>query len=248
MELDKKLQLYFFDPKKDEEKYSQLFYKLSDQNTYVGYAPLYLLRRHILALSGKLFKYNELKQPIYHVPYFSAVLLANISITGLIELTNCYNPAAPKKDQYDFTGFYEKYFGKNEIQLVGLRLLRNALEHNYFQLFTRVYKNNKNNTKNFYDVIMNHVKLSPPVPHESLKVAFKLEEIPTGLFVKGPELERECLAEKYALVRYKIDPFRFLDKLEVAINVIHKEIKSDTGLSKRFDESVTADNWMKVCL
>lgn len=242
----KKLELYFFDPQEDEDKYSKLFYKLSGQKNYVRYAPLYLLRRHILVLSDKLFKYSDLEPPIHHVPYFSALLLANISITGLIELTHCYNPDALEEDRYDYIGFYEKYFSKNLIQLVGLRSLRNALEHNNFQLFTRVYKDGKNQTKKSYDVIVKHIKLSSPITNESLKVTFNLGEISTGLFVEGPYLADENLEKRYALIQYNIDPFRFLDKLEDAINKIYEEVKGDAILLKRFDGSVTVDNWMKV--
>ena len=242
MELKSKLKLYFFDPKLDEDKYTKLFHKYNGQNTYKKYAPLYLLRRQTLLLSGKLIKFPE--PPIWQTPYFSAILLANIGISGIIELTEFKRNT--EKEEHNYPRFYERYFGKDIVQLAGLRAFRNALEHNNFQLFTRAYRSDKNGTAKIYELIASSISLENATEIDSIKIAFTLTRMEGANFVDGPVLENEYKNKKYAFVRYTIDPFRFLEKFEEAIMYIQKDVEKDSKLLKNFDESVTTDNWMHV--
>lgn len=241
MKIDHKLQLYFYDPYINEEEYSKTFRSLTGGDC-VAYSPLYLLRRHILVLSGRLFEYSKLAEPIFHTPYFSAILLSNIMITGLASLV--------KLDGKQYPEFYLRYLGKNTTQLVGLRLLRNALEHNNFMLFTKIYKNNLHNTKEFYDHLVKYfistgdIKNSDSEKIDYFKVAFDLTEDYSEI-VSDPRIYLR-LRDKYALIKYQIRPFKFLERLEKAIPEIKKDIQNNDELFGRFDTSVTADNWMHV--
>lgn len=239
MENGNKLNLYFFDPLKDEEQYSSAYRTYALQSSGVHYSPLYLLRRHAAILSGKLFEYERLTPPIYHKPFLSAILLVHIAIADLIQFTQ-------HKDKFDYSVFYQDYFEKNEARYLGLRLLRNSLEHNNFQLFTRVYQNNKYGTKQSYNKILRLISTRGLTPPESIKIFFSLSRRNTDYFIDGPNLLREDSRNKCALVHYAVDPLRFLAKFETVVEKIHEEIKSDPLLLKRFDEAITVDNWMHV--
>jgi len=235
--------LYFFDPYADEDKYSQLFIELSGQGKSVAYSPLYLLRRHILILSGRIFNYKDVNPTIHHTPYFSAILISNIMITGLAELMGY---------DRDYAGFYLKYLGKNQIQLIGLRVLRNSLEHNNFMLFSRLKKDARDrNIRHFFDTLSNYFLNGGQLSAEQLnlikhfKVAFNLSEEESREIVSNPRI-RIDLENEYALIKFTIRPFKFLQKLEQAVHNIKKEILQDEKLMKKFDTAITVDNWMHV--
>jgi hypothetical protein len=238
--LKDKLNLYFFDPKKDEDEYTAWFWKTTNQKKYKAYSPLYLLRRQILLLSGELIKF---KPPIHQTPYFSAILLSNIAIIGLTELLNY------KKGARGYNDFYLKYLGKDPIQQLGLRTLRNALEHNNFQLFTRLEKN-KRATKKFFTEMLDYFKNSKDINEtelneiESFKVYFKLIDDKGTAIITSPKIAQKY--GHYLLVEYRVRPFKYLKKLEKGIAKIHKEISEDRKLQELFDRTITIDNWMAV--
>lgn len=231
--LKNKFELYFFDPFKDEDKYSKLFKKFTKKEN-ISYSPLYMLRRNILILSNKLNCFNK---SIKQTPYFSAFILSNIAISGLKKLTHCK----------DYKKFYLKYLGKDTMQYLGLRIFRNAIEHNNYQLYTRVYKNNKNLTGGFYKEIIEHVSYKQEKKFENInfiKIAYSLSKLDNGKTVIGPDIEKEY--DDYILIRFRIDPFQYFDKFEEAIVKIVNEINSNDDLLSRFDKEIIIDNWMTV--
>lgn len=231
-----KLKLYFFNPYDDEEKYSSFYRSITDKNNIVGYSPLYMLRRHILFMSGQLPINKDYK------PYFSAIILSNIAISGMLELLNY-------KKQEGENDFYNKYLGKNPIQVLGLKILRNTLVHNNFMLFIRLLKED-NRTKYYYNSLLDYLEETGRIPDNSkiktLKVAFNLYDSLKGNLVLPPEVERIYEKEEYALVRYFIAPFDYLKKFEQMFPIIKKDILHNHKLLKRFNEQITVDNWMGV--
>lgn len=243
MNLKNKFELYFFNPYDSEEEYSQKYFEITGPSADVAYSPLYLLRRHILILSGRIFAYKDLNPPVHHTPYFSAILISNIMITGLVKLMGYGR---------NYPGFYLKYLGKNEIQLIGLRVLRNSLEHNNFMLFSRLKKDARDrNIRHCFDTLSNYFLINNQLNTEQLnilkhfKVAFNLSEEESREIVSNPRI-RIDLENEYALIKFTIRPFKFLQKLEQTVHDIKKEILQDEKLMEKFDTTVTIDNWMHV--
>lgn len=246
MNFNEKLKLYFFNPEKEEEEYHAEYKKLTDDNI-VAYSPLYLLRRQMLFLSGII---TGIRKDIYHKTYLSAIIISSIVITGLVELIF----DKEKITQEEYKQFYEKYFGVNVAQMIGLRILRNGLEHNNFQLYSRVYKNNKYGTKKQFDEMINYLSLQVEwngiwrPDKESIdffKITFALSENKKWQIVSKPSIQDYNKASGYLLIQYQINPFKYIEHLEFVINNISKEISSNRKLFRQFDQAITMDNWMK---
>jgi len=82
MELNRKIEFFFYNPKKSEEEYSQDY--LSSGESIKGYSPLYLMLRHILLQQGKLFPFPK---EVQQYPYFSALMIARTAIEYLMEIS-----------------------------------------------------------------------------------------------------------------------------------------------------------------
>ncbi len=241
--IDKKLELYFFDPWKDENKYTERFFQINNTKTK-AYSPLYLMRRQILLLSGKLIQFPV--PPIWQTPYFSAILLANIAIGGLRDLS-----------KLSWKVFYKNYFDLEPIQHTGLRILRNALEHNNFQLYHRVYnkayKENKNkHGKREFNEIDNYLKKNKKIGQKInlkfFKVNFVLYSGDKKEIILPPKVDKvyNNNSDRYALITFNVWPFEFLSQFEKATEEVKQNILHRESLKNYFDKSVTYDNWMKA--
>lgn len=241
--IEEKIELYFFDPWKDEDKYTDRFFQINDVGLK-AYSPLYLMRRQILLLSGKLIKFPA--PPIWQTPYFSAVLVANIAIDGLKDLAKVSGAA-----------FYKNYLELDLIQYVGLRTLRNALEHNNFQLYHRVYNglykgNKKKHGKGEFSEIDKYLKSNKKLNHriklKFFKVNYLLYDGSKKEIILPPKVDKiyNNKSDKYALITFNIWPFEFLKQFEKAAEQIKQEIMNSESLKKHFDKTITIDNWMKV--
>ena len=240
--VDQKIELYFFDPWKDEDKYTERFFQTNNTNTK-AYSPLYLMRRQILLLSGKLIQFPA--PPIWQTPYFSAILLANISIDGLRDLS-----------KLSWKDFYKNYFNLDPIQHTGLRLLRNALEHNNFQLYHRVYNRtyqenkNKHGKREFSEIdsyLKKNNKIGQKFNLKFFKVNFVLYSGDKKEIILPPKVDKVYNnSNRYALITFNVWPFEFLKQFEEATEEVKQEILSKENLKRYFDETITIDNWMKV--
>lgn len=242
-----KLKLYFFDPKLDEEKYHSDFKSLVNEEI-VAYSPLYTLRRQILFMSGIIPGIGE---EIFHKTYLSAIIVSNIAVTGLAQLIYDKEKVSSK----EYKDFYQKYFGKDPIQMLGLRVLRNGLEHNNFQLYSRLYKNNKFGTKNYFDDLIEYLSHQPdwsgiwrPEKEliEFLKVTFAMSANENWEIISTPSIQGYDKTKKYLLIQYRINPFLYIKRLESGIDAIRKVIISNKLLLEQFDRAITMDSWMKV--
>jgi len=232
---DEKLDLYFFDPLKDEKKYSQEYFKITGDRSVVFYSPLYLLRRHVLLLSGKLITFP--KPPVYQLPYFSAIMLSNITITSLYQLSACC----------DYDEFYRLYLNKSEIQHLGLRCLRNSLEHNSYQLLTRVKRGRSSRTRRSYRKIKTFFDSDTRVDWSTIdhiKIVFELSSFSGYKIVKDPIIRK--IHSNYLLVLFTIDPFRFLAKVDDAAVSVSKDILSSDTLQAKFNRNIKSKNWIPV--
>lgn len=235
MDFENKLSLYFFNPNRNEEEYSSSYRKITGEKI-VAYSPLYILRRHILFMSGQLPENTKYK------PYFSALILSNIAINGLLELLGY------EKRENDF---YIKYLGKNPQQVLGLKILRNTLEHNNFMLFTRLVESNRK-TGYYFRALFNYFKSKNEIGNDErkwlkyFKVAFSLYESLGGVIVSLPMIEGRCQDKHYILARYKVAPFDYLRRFERMFENIKLDILNNKDLRERFDKTITTDNWMRV--
>lgn len=238
MNYDEKLELYFFDPQKDEGEYTAAYQRISGNLKSTAYAPLYLLRRHILFLAAELSENRD-----YKGAYFSAIMLSNIAITGLLELLGY-----TRSREGDF---YSKYLGKDLAQVLGLKILRNTLEHNNYMLFSRI-KSNERVTSYYYNQLLkyfvsnNEISDSEKPWLKCFKVSFTLHDTTGGTIVFPPKIEKKYKDKGYMLVRYDIAPFAYLRRFEQMFPNILSDISSSKKLKDDFNKTVTSDNWMTV--
>lgn len=240
MELQEKIDLYFFDPWVDEKQYAKSY--LAVERPPKAYSPLYLMRRQILLLTGKLFDFPE--SLAGQIPYFSAMLLAHIAVKNLTILSSGkefvkYN---------DYLHFYHKYLGLNPLQYVALRLLRNGIEHNNFQLIMRL----KGDRAPMYNELTSYFVGNLIIDKKRMalskyfKITFSVIEGDSEYIVSNPELVKFDDQGRYIIAHFKIQPFMFLDAFEKGIKIIKQNISASPNLQKHFDQSVNIGNWMRV--
>lgn len=244
MKVEEKIELYFFDPWKDEDKYTESFFQINNKETTKAYSPLYLMRRQVLLLAGKLIKFPS--PPIWQTPYFSAILMANIAIAGLKDLVKMKREAS----------FYKRYLELDLVRYIGLRSLRNALEHNNFQLYHRLYKTPTKGTEergkwefSKIDIYLkNNKKLNQQLKLNFLKLNYVLYEGNKSEIISQPNVDKiyNNRFGKYALITFHVWPFEFLERFENAVEEVKQTILNNERLKDYFNESITIDNWMKT--
>lgn len=237
MNTDEKLKLYFFDPQANEDVYTSIYQEITGNLTSTAYSPLYLLRRHILFLAGELPENRTYK------PYFSAIILSNIAISGLRELFGY-----TKKQENDF---YSKYLGKDPAQVLGLKILRNTLEHNNYMLFSRI-RRDEPKTRYYFNQLLeyftsnNAISESQKLWLKYFKVSFTLHDATDGTIVFPPKIESTYESKGYMLIRYEIAPFAYLRRFEQMFATIISDISGSKKLKADFGKTITLDNWMNV--
>ena len=136
MNLEEKIELFFFDPRKSREEYIE-YYKQINPQRYIDegeryrYSPLFLLLKDIRYCFGLGAEFNPIRSNLATAE-FAAVVLLRICFTNTV-----------KRIYFgDLDKFAEEYMGiTGEENLEGLGLLRNALEHSYYSLYTYKEKN-----------------------------------------------------------------------------------------------------------
>ena len=130
-EYQKRLELFFLSPRYSENSYIKLYsHNYPDEDRH-AYSPLYRLRR-------ELYKLKNRKQ------WLSAMLIPSIIIEGLVRYI--YSPFPDKFEQRNYIEkFIKKYLKFQGIENVLIRLYRNAQEHNFAFLFTRVFRKGRTN-------------------------------------------------------------------------------------------------------
>lgn len=241
MDLKGKLALYFFDPMKGEKEYAKQFAASTD--LLISYSPLYLLRRQILLLTGKLISFPN--PPIHQMPYFSAILLAHIAVKRLTMLSSGKDYVKYK----DYIVFYEKYMGLRPLEYAAARILRNGIEHNNFQLFMRLKADSAPMHREFAKYFIEHKVMSQDQLNKvrNFSVTFAMvEKGYTGAIVSEPELLNFDAESGIARVQFHIQPYLFLEAFEWGVQKVNHDVRASTQLQKHFDRIVTEENWMDV--
>ncbi|MBU0612472.1 hypothetical protein KKB10_00495 [Patescibacteria group bacterium] len=241
MDLQEKLALYFFDPTKGEEEYAKLYSAGTDLP--ISYSPLYLLRRQILLLTGKLITFPN--PPIHQMPYFSAILLAHIAVKKMTMLSS-------GKDYVkysDYILFYRNYMGLRPLEYAAARLLRNGIEHNNFQLYMRLKADSAPMFREFAkSFIKNRIMSRDQLGKvRNFNVTFAMvEKGYTGAIVSPPELLKFDIESGIARVQFHIQPYLFLEAFEWGVQKVKHDVKVSPQLQKHFDRVVMEENWMDV--
>ncbi len=237
MDVADKLALYFFDPKKPESEYAQLYLKIAKPPT--AFAPLFLMRRQILLLAGT-FGEQARQDVSTHLPAFLLVHIAikTATMLALGKTTVRYQ---------DFLQFYKAYLGLEPIDYVGLRLLRNSIEHNNFQLFMRLKADNAAMFQELKQYLIAQGGVSPSEFRSIsyFKVAFSLYEKKDGPIVGPPHLHNASNTD-FGVIHFGIDPFAFLEAFERGVQKLKNDIVRSDQLTAFFDADITPDNWMRV--
>ena len=149
----------------------------------------------------------------------------------------------------NYEEFYARYLNKDPIQMLGMRLLRNSLEHNNYQLFTRCKNGDRQTGKSFtqlkkFLIDSGQVTQTDCDSKDAIKVTFILSPKSEVMLVEPPTLTKQF--QTYLLVNFLIRPFQLIKKFNDGMVSIEGVITNNPALKKQFDESITVDNWMKV--
>jgi len=214
--LDNLINLYFFDPKKDRNKYIN-FYKRSIKDRYkkekgYRYSNIYLLRKDIKFCLGLNKSFSDCPKEIKNeITYFGAIILINTAIDLIV--SKIFNG--------NYIRFTKKYLKiENDEYAKALRYLRNGLVHNY-----SLYCYAENNNKYF---------------KKGEKVYFNLDFY-NELISKNLKWKR-----KYSSSMYNINPRILYSRFVNAIEFYKKELldRKNNKLRLEFKDGVDIDNWI----
>jgi hypothetical protein len=127
-----------------------------------------------------------------------------------------------------------------------VRLFRNALQHNFFQLVGRVKKKKDNSKNKEYYFLKEYVE---SLGHEvKEKVFFKINFVISDdklidFITKLGEVKNE---DAYFLINIEINIFNYFNSLESALIELEIDIKNKKELTDRFLNNLKMKNWMKV--
>lgn len=228
-EVKSRLELLFFDPSKSQADYDTLFKQLLPNSHQIAHSPLYQLR-------------NDMVFCMKNDKWLPAILLADIIVDGLV----CYitaQKADKEVSDKDYSFFYEQFCGFSRNEGFFIRLLRNARQHNFGFLSSRVYPEGKSR-KNFN-------KLKKILESESVFVTpevqfFKLHFPSCHNFNVVASFERAILRSDYTLLDIEINPRLYIEKVESAIKKLKEEIQSSSSYQTNLMNNLTMDNWMRI--
>jgi len=215
--IDKNIELFFFDPSRERDEFIEFYKSLNpdrvkkEGNRY-RYSPLFLVlkdARYCFAV-GKEF--NECREKL-HEANFAGIILINIGFTNMVK----------KIFSGQLEKFAEQYMDIHDsVELNGLRLLRNSLEHSFYGLFT--YENRKN--KDGED--------------EKVKVYFSLGFY-NFIIKKDPDWKRDYPSEMFM-----INPRKLFTQFESGCKKFKNDLldHSNTKLRSQFTKYYDVDQWI----
>lgn len=241
-EFSRRSRCFFLSGSNNRDAYIELFNGLyPEEGGRYAYSPLFLLRRDIFLFLRFNHFCGDLK--VDHKAHFSALLLADIIIEGLV-FNITAKEAGKRKNYNDFKVFYDKYFLFNEKQSLISRQLRNALQHNFNQLIIRI--KNEGNEKKYFDIIKGYLEKMRGSAIDTEIEYFKLGYQLSNEFPSVAEFGDYETRDEYYLVYAKLNPMLFLDRTEMAIQRLINDMQTDDRLADNFLKNLTIDNWMKV--
>lgn len=229
-EFNKRLALFFFDPQFDEDAYYKKYRQYYPGEEPPAYSPLYRLRKEMQFLVDKEM-------------WLSAMLLPSIIIEGLVTNIFKYSSIGQSKSAYD--QFYKKYFNFRGLEGAITRLYRNAQEHNFGMPLIRANKKGRGEIE--FQKLMLAIRRQHGKQFgrnsNTLKVSFPLS---TG-FSEVAKLNNEIVSQKnYLLLSCPINPRKYLQNFNIALELVQKNIAKSRVYRKRFLTSFTRDNWVRV--
>jgi len=230
-EFDKREKLFFCNPTYSGNEYYKLHRKYYPDEEPPAYSPLYRLRRELRSL------YNLKK-------WLSAMLIPSIIVEGLVRYI--YNPH-PEKDMKQFIErFVRENFSLSGIEVLLTRLYRNAQEHNFSFLLTRVHKNIKRDKQAFRKITyyLNHnLNIKKTEGIKFYKIHFPLSTEFSEIVHFD---ENITIYNEYILINVLINPKKYIERVEEAIKNFRIKLRQSPTLRRRFLSSITRDNWMRV--
>ena len=225
-QLKARLELFFFDPIKPQGDYCNSFKDYFPNQKTVVRSPLYELRR-------------ELRECVERQKWLPAVLIADIIVGGLVfNITWNQAGAYPKENDYDF--FYKKFCNFNRNEGYFIRLLRNARQHNFGFLISRLYRKDKKSDKLKTILESNSVAIGPEVKF------FKLH-FPSSLgYGEVATYSNAQMRGDHILVNIKINPRLYTEKIESAIKPLKEYIAQNESYARNLMNNLTMDNWMRI--
>lgn len=225
-ELESRLRCFFYDPIYPEDDYYKVYRSEYPNEEPPAYSPLYRLRR-------------ELKSHYEQNKWYSGTLVASIIFEGLVK--NIIVPNASRED-YEFQ--FVRYFHVQGLEHTIIQLYRNSQVHDFGLLLTRVPKKGKQSWafKPLVDFLATNTTYAHLDSISTLKIAFALSI--------GFDAMATCdgceARDKYLLVHCRINPKRYIDKFNLALEEMERDIRGATELQTNLLSTMTRDNWMRV--
>lgn len=218
MNIDDKINLYFFNPLQSVEIYRELYISLCNERyqreqSRVRFAPLYLLRRDIRHCLNLGKEFNPVRANIGEA-IFPAIILIRIAFTETVKKILAFEGVCSYQER--IIKFGRDYLDiKDENLLIALGYLRDSLEHSNYSLYC---------TKN------------------GIKYYFSL-----GYF-KDIILEKDDWNSDQPSKMFLVNPKKLYSNLIVAFRRLHHELKdkNNTYMRNHFDNAVQIEDWTLI--
>lgn len=213
--LDGKIDLFFFDWKADREAYSAKYIEIapdrfSNEGGLVRYSPMYLLLGDIAHCYGTSLSSRD-------EALFAGVILCRLAISNLA--TMLYG----KKREIEFVQNYLAPL--TNLEAFALNELRNALEHSFYGLSSRLGRN----------------KVDPQNP-DIVKYYFTMTQDSPSVILESEAWDRPDSRMFIVNVR------RIYSSLLKAINGVRKDLEnnSDRAMTQKFIDEFNFDTWVGI--
>ena len=224
--LKARLELFFFDPTRSQDDYDNSFRSYFPNQKTVARSPLYELRR-------------ELRECVERQKWLPAVLIADIIIGGLV-FNITAKEAGSKVAEEDYRSFYKTFCGIGDAEGFFIRLLRNARQHNFGLLISRLYRKDRKSDKFKTILESNSVIVDPEVKF------FKLH-FPSSLdYEEVAAYSNAQVKSSHILVNIKVNPRLYTEKIESAIKPLKEYIAQNESYARNLMNNLTMDNWMRI--
>ena len=228
-EFDKREELFFYNPEKDEDDYDRLYRVYYPGDEPPARSPLYRLRRELWGH----YKNNR---------WISAMLFPSIITEGLVKYI--FSPVEGETIKVHVEEFIKKYFEFSMVELRLTRLYRNAQEHNFGFLIERAKRNDPHTGEAFKD-IMNQLRNDGHLINNN--VAFIKVHFPLSTdFSTVARISKVEPRDGHLFIETEINPKKYIEKLEDAILKFRSDVVVTPILKERFLSSITRDNWVRV--
>lgn len=226
-EIEKRIELLFFNPLKSRDEYIEKFTRYYPNNTHYAYSPLYDLQAQIVELDRKEM-------------WFPVVLLLNILVEGVAA-----NILTTNKVVEGVNIFYERYTTLTKLENVLLREYRNAREHNFSQFIGRLKQEpRKINQFNILHESLPETEKSFRKDNTYFKMAFSASL--GGKKVADYQYGHYDEEKDYYLISPHVNPMSFRATVFSAVEKLKKDVEIDDKLQRNIISNLKVDNWTHI--